>query len=73
MKIDARLKNYWVAVLGLRKATTPEQRMYWLTGPFKLSITLEKDPRLKEKLLSIYHHETPSRPSPGSFHLRNSS
>lgn len=54
MMIDERLKNYFGAVRGLRTTT---DRASWLAGPFKLAITLEKDPRLRALLMSIYNQE----------------
>ena len=54
MSIDNRLKNYSGAVRGLRRA--PNRRK-WLDGPFKLALSLEKDPRLRARLQSIYDEE----------------
>lgn len=58
MKIDTRLKSYWAALRGLRGASTPSERATWLNGPFKLAISLEKDPRLREHLVRIHEQET---------------
>ena len=54
MTVDTRLKNYFAALRGLRRAT---DRRKWLDGPFKLAITVEKDPRLRARLQHIYEQE----------------
>ena len=54
MSIDNRLKNYWHAVRGLRRAANREQ---WLKGPFALALSLEKDPRLRQRLINIHNQE----------------
>ncbi|MCV0350146.1 MAG: hypothetical protein K5863_08725 [Nitratireductor sp.] len=54
MNIDTRLKNYWRALRGLR---TARDRSKWLKGPFSLAISLEKDPRLRARLINIYNTE----------------
>jgi len=55
--IDTRLKNYWGAVRNLRRSPTAVSRSNWLKGPFQLAITLEKDPRLRAKLIEIHTQE----------------
>ncbi|ESY35815.1 hypothetical protein X748_14515 [Mesorhizobium sp. LNJC386A00] len=55
--IDERLKNFWGAVRGMRRAPDARSRADWLKGPFQLAITLEKDPRLRARLASIHNEE----------------
>ncbi|APH74114.1 hypothetical protein BSQ44_24155 [Aquibium oceanicum] len=57
MTVDNHLKSYWSALCGLRRCATEKTRRSWLTGPFKLAITLEKDPRLRARLQNIYEQE----------------
>ncbi|RUU79737.1 hypothetical protein [Mesorhizobium sp. M7A.F.Ca.MR.362.00.0.0] len=52
--IDDRMKNYWGAVRGMRRAPDAQSRADWLKGPFQLAITLEKDPRLRALLANIH-------------------
>jgi hypothetical protein len=55
--LDTRLKNYWVAVRGLRMATSAQARRQWAKGHLSLSLTMEKDPRLRGRLSSILNQE----------------
>lgn len=52
--IETRLKNYWTAIRRLRMATDRQKE---LDGPFKLAISLEKDPRLRAQMIHIYSQE----------------
>ncbi|WP_353640792.1 hypothetical protein [Mesorhizobium sp. WSM2239] len=52
--IETRLKNYWTAIRRLRMAPDRQKE---LDGPFKLAVSLEKDPRLRAMMVNIYNKE----------------
>lgn len=52
--LETKLKNYWTAMRRLRLASDRQKE---LEGPFKLAVSLEKDPRLRAMMVHIYNQE----------------